>query len=246
MLRRMIYQPNGNAREYSDLACNIYKGCHHACRYCYVPASTFSKKEEFQNDITPKENFLEKLRRDINLIIKNKEFPISPVLLSFISDPYQPIEEELGLTRKTIQMLDVFNYPIKILTKGGELAQRDFDVLSQNPQNQFGVTLVLLNEDDLKYWEPNAASAEQRIENLKEAKKKGIKTWLSLEPIIDPKQALDVIDETNEFVDFYGVGKFNRYKLDEKINWREVKEEIKEKLTSLNKEFMIHKNMEDI
>jgi len=72
MLRRMIYQPNGNALEYSDLACNIYKGCYHACRYCYVPSSTFSKKEKFQNTIIPKEDFLNKLRRDINLIIKSE------------------------------------------------------------------------------------------------------------------------------------------------------------------------------
>jgi len=245
MLRRMIYQPTGNAAEYADLACNIYKGCYHNCKYCYVPISTCVKREIFEKDIRPKDDFLKKLRSDINLIIKKKELPIASVLLSFISDPYQPIDEKLELTRKTIQLLDVYNYPIKILTKGGQLTQRDFDILSQNSENQFGVTLVLLDKKDLQYWEPNAASAEQRIDNLKEAKKKGIKTWISLEPIIDPKQALAVIDETHEFVDFYGVGKLN-YNRSEKINWKEVRDEVKEKLISLKKQFMIHKNLEDI
>ena len=244
-VRRLVYQPTGAAAEYASLACNIYKGCAHSCKYCYVPISTCTKREVFENDIGTKKDPIKSLRRDLKLIEKNGELTKNPVLMSFTCDPYQPLEEKLELTRKVIQLLNVYNYPFQILTKGNKLAQRDFDVLSDFKENEFGITLVMLNEDLQKEWEPFAASPNQRIENLKRAKKQGIKTWLSLEPIIDLQEALDVIDNTYEFTDFYGVGKLNYNKHQKTIDWKEVKEKVKEKLNHYGKKYMIHKSLED-
>ena len=244
MSKRVIYEPQGAANEYADLALNLYKGCHHACTYCYAPIATCVKRENFTNAVEPKGAIIERLRRDLRLIEKNNEFTKSPVLMSFTCDPYQPLEEDLQLTRTAIRLLNLYDYPVRILTKGGDLAQRDLDVLSQFKGNEFGVTLTLLDPKIQQVWEPNAAPPKQRIENLKEAKKRNIKTWLSLEPIIDPEQALDVIDETHEFTDFYGVGKLNYNKHQKTIDWKDVNEKVTNKLTQLKKDFKNHKSLD--
>jgi DNA repair photolyase len=245
MPNRVIYEPKGSAKEYADLALNLYIGCSHSCKYCFVPGVCKITRENFNGTIKPKKDIITRLIRDLELIEKNEELPKIPVLMSFTSDPYQPLEEELKLTRTSIKLLNSFDFPVRILTKGNKLAQRDFDVLSDFKENEFGITLVMLNEDLQKEWEPNAASPKQRIENLRRAKAKGIKTWLSLEPIIDLQEALDVIDETQFFTDFYGVGKLNYNKHQKTINWKEVKEKVKEKLNQYNKKYLVHKSLEE-
>ncbi|MBT7192452.1 radical SAM protein [archaeon] len=246
MPNRVIYEPKGSAKEYADLALNLYIGCNHGCKYCFVPGVCKITRENFNGTIKPKKDIITRLIRDLELIEKNDEFEKSQVLMSFTSDPYQPLEEELKLTRTSIKLLNSFDFPVRILTKGEDLAQRDFDLLSQVQENEFGITLVMLNEDLQKEWEPFAASPKQRIENLRRAKKRNIKTWLSLEPIIDLQEALDVIDNTHEFTDFYGVGKLNYNKHQKTINWKEVKEKVEKKLNHYGKKYMIHKSLEEV
>jgi DNA repair photolyase len=244
MPNRVIYEPKGSAKEYADLALNLYIGCSHSCKYCFVPGVCKMNREDFNTLVAPKKDIIERLERDLRLIEKNNEFKKSPVLMSFTCDPYQPLEEELELTRTTIKLLNIYDYPVRILTKGGKLAQRDFDILSQS-NNEFGVTLTLLDTKMQQIWEPNAASPKQRIDNLRKAKQQGIKTWLSLEPIIDPDQALDIIDNTYEFTDFYGVGKLNYNKHQKTIDWKEVREKVEQKLNECGKKYMIHKSLKE-
>jgi DNA repair photolyase len=238
----LIYEPKGDAKDYADLAFNLYKGCDHGCLYCFAPGQLRKQKETFHSDPDLKDNVIEKLEKELKNINKKNKFEKTPVLMSFISDVYQPIEEVNQVTRDSIMLLNEHGFPVRILTKAGELAQRDFDVLSQFPENEFGVSLTLSNEDDQQVWEPKAASPTQRIENLKEAKDKGIITWLSLEPIIYPDQAYDVIDQTHEFVDHYGIGKLNRHSHQKTIGWKEVITKINDKLDSLGKKKVNHKS----
>jgi len=240
----LIYEPNGAAKEYADLALNLYKGCYHGCLYCFGPTMLHTQRETFHSDPDLKENVIEKLEKELKNITKKNKFEKSPVLMSFISDVYQPVEEVNRVTRDSITLLNEYGFPVRILTKAGDLAQRDFDILSQNPENEFGVSLSLLNESDQRLWEPRAASPTQRMDNLKAAKDAGIKTWMSLEPIIHPDQAYDVINQTHEFVDFYGVGKLNYNSHQKTISWKEVKEKIKETLSNLGKEHVIHETLE--
>jgi len=71
----------------------------------------------------------------------------------------------------------------------------------------FGTTLIFTNQDDADKWEPNAAEIDFRIEAIKKARNKKIKTWVSLEPVIDPKQALQLIDKYHPIVDHWKIGK---------------------------------------
>ena len=206
-----LYEPKGAAREYAALAFNMYKGCEHGCIYCYAPNATFKKRDVFYGDVQPRKDIINQLEKDIKKLLK-KGVDKEPVLLSFTCDPYQSLEKELMLTKQTIQLLNKNGFPVRILTKAGELAIRDLKLLSQFRTNEFGVSLTLLDKDEYIKWEPNAADPLERIENLKAAKSHGIFTWVSLEPIIDPEQTLQIIDLTWTFVDFYGVGKLNYHK----------------------------------
>jgi DNA repair photolyase len=245
MPTRVIYEPKGSAKEYADLALNLYKGCYHGCKYCYVPGVCKMTRENFNTCVEPKKNIIERLCKDLRLIVVKKEFESQSVLMSFTCDPYQPLDRELELTRKAMIALNTFGFPIKILTKADKLPQRDFDILSEQKDSQFGITLSMTDSKIQKEWEPNAGTPKQRIDNLKKAKEKGINTWLSLEPIINVDQALKVIDLTYEFTDFYGVGKLNYNKHQKTIDWKKAKEEIINKLEKRDKKYLIHKSLEE-
>jgi DNA repair photolyase len=241
----VLYEPKGAAREYASLAANLYKGCNHGCTYCYAPNATFRNREVFHNEVVPRNNVLMKLDKDIVRLTK-KGIEKDPVLLSFTCDPYQSIEEEHCLTQRAIKILNANGFPVRILTKAGELAQRDFDLLAKNRLNEFGVSLTFTDDNKSLEWEPNAALPQQRINNLKAAKEKGISTWVSIEPIVIPEQSLELIDQTHEFVDFYGVGKLNYNKIAELINWEEVKKRIIKKLKKYKKNYTLHESLKKI
>lgn len=240
-----LYEPKGAAREYAALAFNMYKGCEHGCVYCYAPSATFTKRDAFYDDVHPRKQIINILEKDIKRL-ERKGIKKEPVLLSFTCDPYQSLEEEHMLTKQAIQILNENGFPVRILTKGGVLAQRDLALLSKNGKNEFGVSLTLLRKDECLEWEPFAASPKQRIDNLEAAKNHGLFTWVSLEPIIDIEQTLEIIDITNGFVDFYGVGKLNYHKHQKTIDWITARRRIKNRLLLYGNKHMFHESLEKL
>jgi DNA repair photolyase len=234
----LIYEPRGKAGEYSPLALNIYKGCAHACVYCYAPAATYRKPEDFHQKIEPRKNFITELHKDL----LHFEADLRPILLCFTCDPYQLIEEELKLTRYTLKSLIDNKNKIRILTKGGLRAVRDFDII-QTGNCEFGVTLTTLDEKQSLEWEPKAALPWDRIKSLQLAKEVNIKTWVSLEPVIDPEQVYKIIESTQEVVDLYKVGKMNYHPISKTINWRAFGFKVKELLQSLHKNYYIKQDL---
>jgi len=240
----VIYEPKGTAKEYGELALNLYTGCSHGCVYCYAPSVICMKRDKFHSEVKPKKDIIERLKKNLKSLDK-KGVDRKPVFMSFTCDPYQPIEEELKLTRQAIKLLNEYGFPVNILTKGNELAQRDFDLLCLNDENRFGVTFTVWNEPQCKTWEPNASRPVERIINLGEAKAKGIKTWVSLEPIIDVIQALNIIKATSPYSDFYGIGKLNYHKHSSTIDWADALIRIEEQLDKYKKDRLIHKSLLD-
>ena len=209
-----IYEPTGKAREFGDLACNLYRGCSHGCVYCYAPGVLRMSREEFSTP-NPREGILEQLARDAEKHAGSR----TPILLSFTSDPYQPLEPDMDITRAALEILADNGCAINVLTKGGDRACRDFDILASDLGNWFGTTLTFFDGEDSCNEEPCAASPYNRIEAIEEAKRRGINTWVSLEPIVDGVDALSLIIETMPFVDLYKIGKMNHRKgiSDEKL-----------------------------
>ncbi len=215
---KIIYPPKGTALEYASLACNIYKGCTHGCTYCYGPACLRKSRQDYFGSPDPKEFALDGLREDAQHLAADGDCP--EILLSFIGDPYQPYETEHVLTRQAIQILIEHNLPFTILTKGGKRAERDFDLLQGYHRARLGVSLSWIYQTDADQYEPHAAQVIDRISSLYSAKHLGIPTWVSLEPVIDPDQALILIDFHSHVVDHWMIGKINHNRtLENAVDW---------------------------
>ncbi len=232
---KIIYEPKGRAREYSPLAANLYKGCSHACLYCYAPSATFVDRDSFNNPI-PRKDVLKYLDLDAESYFQDPR----PILLCFSCDPYQPLETTWEITRRAIGILNKNECTIAILTKGGERAVRDFDLLSENPKNTFGTSLTFFDDELSKKYEPGAALPGDRISAIKKAHDLGIETWVSLEPLTLESPRL--IQETYGFVDRYKIGKMNHWPEPWGPNLWEILDECIEILREKNKTFYIKKD----
>jgi len=231
-----IYEPRGRAREYAKLAVNVFSGCAHACKYCYAPLALKRNRDEFHSEPEPRKDILHWIEADCKKI-KIKGNGSAQVLLCFTCDPYQPIEKDLQVTRRAIQILHEYGLSVQILTKAGMRASRDFDLLTE--KDAFATTMTFLDDERSLEWEPNAALPSDRIEAIKIANKKGIPTWVSLEPVIDPEQALQIIQRTHKFVDLFKVGPLNYRPETKGINWKKFGLEVIQLLEKLGKKYYI-------
>jgi len=228
----VIYEPKGKAREYCELALNLYKGCSHGCAYCYAPAATRTTIADFRK-VKPRKDIIARLEKDVATgAYKGKE-----VFLCFSCDPY-PVGNDNRNTREAIKILHANGVKVRLLTKSGQRSEADFDILSF-----YGATLTFTNGLDSLKWEPEAALPSERFAALKKAHDLGIPTWASLEPVIDPVQTLDIIRITYEYVDTYKVGKWNYHKDAAKIDWKEFGFVAKILLAGLGKQYLFKKDL---
>jgi len=241
----IITIPKGKALEYAPLSLNIYKGCTHSCEYCYAPNIPGVNRQKYYSKANPKDDVEERLSRDIKRL--KKSYTGDEILLSFMGDVYQPEEMNLGLTRKAIKLFIKNDINFTILTKGGSRAQRDFDLLESYDKSRFGTTLIFLNQDDADHWEPEAATIQDRIETIKIAHSKGIKTWVSIEPVIDPDQALQIIKELHPIVDKWKVGKLNYNKeVESKVDWLKFRTDVTTVLDSVKADYYLKKSLTEL
>ena len=241
MRTQIIYESRGRAREYCELAANLYSGCEHNCIYCYAPLALRKTRNSFKI-ATVRNDIINKFEKDAKILHEKRER--RAILLSFTTDPYQPIDIEKELTRQAIKILHKNELKVSVLTKGGKRAERDFDLLSNNPElSEFGSTLVFLDEKDRIQIEPGAAPTDERIKSLIKAHRMNIFTYVSLEPVWYPYDTLALIDKTHEFVDFYKVGKLNYHHQNKEVNWEKFKQDVIEKLESYGKSYYIKKDL---
>ncbi len=199
--------------EYADFCLNHIEGCSHGCKYpCY--AYMMKKRcgivKTYEDWCRPKivSNALELLDKEIPRY-KDK---IRDVHLCFSTDPFmfhQP--EVVKLSLKIIDKLNQNSIRCTVLTKGcypKELAGRN----GQSTSNEYGITLVSLDEDFRKEFEPNSAPFKDRIKALKNLSSRGFKTWVSMEPYPTPnliKQDLRKILDAVSFVNKIIFGRLN-------------------------------------
>lgn len=197
----LIYEPKGKAREYSPLALNVYTmGCEHQCNYCYCKNIT-------SWSIMPNV-------RDLTGLAREAQKTDRQILLSFMSDPYAPIEATQRNTRIALSVLKEARCSVAILTKGGTRCLDDLDMFSSWPDNRIkvGATLTFISESKSLQYEPGAALPQNRIDALQCLSENGIMTWASIEPVIDPQESLAVIEASLPYVDAYKVGRLNHVK----------------------------------
>lgn len=227
----VIYEPKGRAREYSDLACNLYTGCTHACVYCYAPGCMRTTAAKWHTEATPRNLILEQFEKDA----KRLEGDQRAVLFCFLTDPYQPAEKELRLTRSALEIADRYHLKTKILTKGfNSIITEDLPLMKQMG-TELGLTITFMDDEKRKNWEPFASSISDRLATLRAAHEMGIYTWVSLEPVIDPQEALQLIESASQYVRYWKIGKLNHMKCVESlVDWKTFLHDA-EKLLKSNK-----------
>ena len=130
----------------------------------------------------------------------------------------KPVEIEQGITREALKILREFDIPFQVLTKGGMRAARDFDLYG--PNDAFATTLTFCNDHDSWEHEPKAVHPGDRYRTMIYAHDDyNIKTWASLEPVIDVDQSLAMLEGALFFTDQFKIGKLNYQKTD--IDWRQ-------------------------
>jgi DNA repair photolyase len=240
MAFKIIYEPSGRAKEYGDLALNIYTGCNFGCKYCFAPLILKKDRETFHKVSKARDNLLEKVEKDC----QNNQFEGRRVHLCFTCDPYQDIDVKLQLTREVLKLFKKYNVNFQILTKGGIRAIRDYDLYK--PGDSFGSTLTVYRYGDMHHWEPNAPDYFSRKHAIQEMHNAGIKTWVSLEPVICPEQTLEIIKDTYSWVDLYKIGPINYSELKKTINWKEFGHKAIQLLESYGKEYYIKEDLKKL
>ena len=196
--------------EYGDYTMNHVLGCAHGCKY---PCYAYMMKKRF-GEVSSYEDWLEPRIVSNTLELLDEEIPrlkdkIQSVQLCFTTDPFMYNYQEIAIMSiAAIRKLNASNIKCTVLTKGIlpiELAECSLD-------NEYGITLISLDEEYRKRMEPGSAPYAERIQALRTLSERGCKTWVSIEPYPTPnliKQELRMILEAVAFADKIIFGRTN-------------------------------------
>ena len=208
--------------EYGDYTANYVLGCSHGCKYpCYAfaLAKRFGTVKTYEDWIQPAivSNTIELLNKELPKL-KDK---IENVQLCFTTDPFMNgYEDVTELSLKVIKKINEYNIPCHILTKG-KLPE---ELLKTSKINWYGITLVSLDEEFRKNYEPGTCEYMERIEALKKLHDKGFKTWVSIEPYPTPNIINQDLKEILNKIDFVDKIIFGRWHYNKKISeYKELK-----------------------
>ena len=162
---------------------NIYRGCSHACRYCYaIYSHQYLNSDGFYDDIYVKTNIVEQLERELSSPTWKREV----VNIGGVTDSYQKAEETCQLMPQILKLLIKYKTPAIISTKS-TLALRDFDLideLSRITYINIAATITTMDEEVRKKIEPGSAPSQDRFAMLKEFRKTNASVGLHVMPII--------------------------------------------------------------
>ena len=186
-----------------DYCINPYVGCFNGCRYCYA---TFMKRftghrEAWGSFVDAKVNGPEVLQRQI------RKAPKGMVMISSVTDPYQPIEEDYRLTRRCLEILLEYQFPVHILTKS-PLVLRDVDLIKEFKEIEVGVTVTTDDETMKGIFEPQAPSIDTRIHTLKTLYEKGVNTYAFIGPLL-PMNPEALSERINPYVQSVLIDRMN-------------------------------------
>ncbi|MGE0103934.1 MAG: radical SAM protein [Blastocatellales bacterium] len=169
-----------------DYSVNCYRGCTHGCTYCFSRPTHeylgFGAGTDFERKIVAKVRAPELLREEF----MRKGWKGDVLVFSFTSDPYIPIEANYELTRKCLEVCLEFRNPVSLITKSA-LIRRDLDLivaLNEVTEVSLIFTIPFLDHDVNRAIEPFAPFPEARFKALKEFSDAGIRTGLSIAPVI--------------------------------------------------------------
>ncbi len=171
----------------SHYGMNLYRGCSHDCVYCDGRSESYYVEGVFGKDIAVKVNAPEILERELDP--ERRRIPLKKSFMMVgggVGDGYQPVERDYHLTRKVLQLIEKFDFPVHILTKS-TMVKRDIDILKRiNEKKKVIISFSFSSVDDhlCSIFEPNVPGPGERMEALAFFKKNGIACGLFLLPVI--------------------------------------------------------------
>jgi DNA repair photolyase len=169
-----------------ETSVNPYRGCEHGCIYCYARPTHeylgFSAGLDFESKIMVKEDAPELLEAELS----SPKWKPQVVVMSGVTDPYQPVERKLKLTRRCLEVLARFRNPVAIITKN-HLITRDADILRELAANDAAAVNISVTSLDPKLQrvlEPRTSAPRSRLDAIAHLHAEGIPVGVMVAPII--------------------------------------------------------------
>ena len=179
----ILARPTGRLADL-DFVINPYQGCTFACTYCYA---AFFVPEEEQRErwgrwVRVKTNAIAKLRSS------RQELSGKTVLMSSATDPYQPIEAKLELTRSLLPILAQRGANLSVLSRS-PLVTRDIDLFERFERINITLSITTDSDDIRKRFEPQCASIERRLDAIRQLSEAGFRTAINVAPLLPVRDA---------------------------------------------------------
>ncbi len=185
-LARSIISYNQSPDIPFDRSINPYKGCEHGCIYCYArPTHAYlglSPGLDFETKIFYKADTANLLRKELS----KPNYRAALLSLGANTDPYQPAERKLGVTRAILEVLSEFNHPVAIVTKSATV-ERDIDILSDMAKRNLSrvfLSIGTLDHNISRHLEPRTSAPARRIQAVRALSDAGIPTGVMVAPVI--------------------------------------------------------------
>jgi DNA repair photolyase len=169
-----------------DASVNPYRGCEHGCIYCYARPTHeylgFSAGLDFESRIMVKENAPELLANELS----SPRWKPQVLAMSGVTDPYQPVERRLRLTRRCLEVLARFRNPVGIVTKN-QLVARDADLLGELAAHNAAAVNISVTSLDPKLQrilEPRTSTPRARLDAITHLRQAGVPVGVMVAPII--------------------------------------------------------------
>ena len=169
-----------------EYSLNPYRGCEHGCIYCYARPTHeylgFSAGLDFETKITVKEDAPDLLREEMS----SAKWRPKVISIGGVTDPYQPVERRLALTRRCIEAFAAFRNPLTIITKN-HLVTRDIDLLAEMSRERLAgvfISITTLEPALTRIMEPRTSAPRMRLEALRELSRNGVPVGVMVAPVI--------------------------------------------------------------
>ncbi|MEM7088212.1 MAG: PA0069 family radical SAM protein [Pseudomonadota bacterium] len=169
-----------------DRSINPYRGCEHGCVYCFArPSHAYlglSAGLDFETRLIARPNAAAILRKELS----SPGYKIAPIALGTNTDPYQPVEKPRLITRECLAVLQEFQHPVAVVTKGA-LIERDLDILAPMARKglaRVGISVTTLNADLSRRMEPRAPSPQRRLTMIRRLTQAGIPVRIMTSPVV--------------------------------------------------------------
>jgi DNA repair photolyase len=183
---RSVITPNDSPDISFDQSINPYRGCEHGCIYCYArPSHAYlglSSGLDFETRLFYKADAAQRLIEELS----RPGYVCKPIVLGANTDPYQPVERRLEVTRSILRVLEECRHPVSIVTKG-TLILRDLELLAAMARDglaSVAVSITTLDSELKRHLEPRAAAPQARLGVVRQLSAAGIPVGVLVAPVI--------------------------------------------------------------